>query len=509
MTEGRLILKAQRKVRRDGARAPHEEVSITVVAIRSDTPCTMTRQQLLDQATRWFDEGHYQSVLSRRVAMPTASDQPGNNEVLRAYLSQEMTPALTACGFECQVHDNPVPGAPPMMVARRIEEEGLPCVMTYGHGDVINGQDNQWRTGLQPWQLQVEGDRWYGRGTADNKGQHTASLSALEHVIQARGGRLGYNVTLLLEMGEEAGSPGLREFCEQHRSLLAADLLIACDGPRVHAQRPTVFLGSRGLVNFSLSLHSRERAYHSGNWGGVLTNPGIRVAHAVASLTDAKGRIQVEGLRPPPVSAEIRQALSGVDIGGGDDDPATTPDWGEPGLSEAERLMAWNTIEVLAMGAGNPQRPVNAIPPSAVAHCQLRFVPGTRWQELADLVRVHLRARGMDDIEVKVTASSPATRLDVQHPWVSWTLSSIQRSVGKPATLLPNLAGSLPNDVFADVLNLPTIWVPHSYPACSQHAPNEHLLASVAREGVALMAGLYWDLGDAASNAPWALRPRT
>ena len=190
-------------------------------------------------------------------------------------------------------------------------------------------------------------------------------------------------------------------------------------------------------------------------------------------------------------------------------DPATTPDWGEPGLSEAERLMAWNTIEVLAMGAGNPQRPVNAIPPSAVAHCQLRFVPGTRWQELADLVRAHLRARGMDDIEVKVTASSPATRLDVQHPWVSWTLSSIQRSVGKPATLLPNLAGSLPNDVFADVLNLPTIWVPHSYPACSQHAPNEHLLASVAREGVALMAGLYWDLGDAASNAPWALRPRT
>ena len=92
---------------------------------------------------------------------------------------------------------------------------------------------------------------------------------------------------------------------------------------------------------------------------------------------------------------------------------------------------------------------------------------------------------------------------------MSWTLSSIQRSVGKPATLLPNLAGSLPNDVFADVLNLPTIWVPHSYPACSQHAPNEHLLASVAREGVALMAGLYWDLGDAASNAPWALRPRT
>lgn len=466
----------------------------------------MKRDQVLDLARRWFDDGHYQTLLSRRVAMPTASDQPGNNEMLRAYLLQEIAPDLTACGFTCEVFDNPVKDAPPLMVARRIEAEGLPCVMTYGHGDVINGQDSQWRAGLQPWHMTIEGDRWYGRGTADNKGQHTASLAALQQVIQARGGRLGYNVTVLLEMGEEAGSPGLREFCEQHRALLASDLLIACDGPRVHAQRPTVFLGSRGLVNFTLSLHSRDRAYHSGNWGGVLTNPGIRLAHAVATLTDANGRMQVEGLLPPAVSHDIRQVLADVTIGGGDDDPVTNPGWGEPGLSEAERLMGWNTIEVLAMGAGNPQRPVNAIPPSAVAYCQLRFVPGTRWEQLEDIVRAHLQMQGFDDIQVQVTASSPATRLDVKHPWVVWSLASIERSVGKPATLLPNLAGSLPNDVFADVLGLPTVWIPHSYPACSQHAPNEHLLASVAREGMTLMAGLYWDLGEPASGAPWFSR---
>ena len=464
---------------------------------------SMKREQVLDQTRHWFDAGHFKSLLSRRVAMPTASDQPGNQDVLRAYLSQEMTPDLQACGFECEVFDNPVAGAPPLLVARRIERQGLPCVLTYGHGDVINGQDSQWRSGLQPWHMTIEGDRWYGRGTADNKGQHTASLAALRQVIEARAGRLGYNVTVLLEMGEEAGSPGLHEFCEQQRDLLAADVLIACDGPRVHAQRPTVFLGSRGLVNFTLSLHSRERAYHSGNWGGVLTNPGIRMAHAVATLTDASGRIQVQGLLPPSVNADIRQTLAEVSVGGGDDDPATNPHWGEPGLSEAERLMAWNTIEVLAMGAGNPQRPVNAIPPSAVAYCQLRFVPGTAWEQLADIVRAHLDAHGFADIDVQVTASSPATRLDVQHPWVSWTLASIERSVGKPATLLPNLAGSLPNHVFADVLGLPTLWVPHSYPACSQHAPNEHLLASVAREGMAMMAGLYWDLAEPSSGAPW------
>jgi len=88
-----------------------------------------------------------------------------------------------------------------------------------------------------------------------------------------------------------------------------------------------------------------------------------------------------------------------------------------------------------------------------------------------------------------------ATRLDPEDAWVDWALRSISETTGKKPALLPNLGGSLPNHVFAEVLGLPTLWVPHSYPACSQHAPNEHLLGSVAREGLAIMAGLFWDLG--------------
>ena len=50
--------------------------------------------------------------------------------------------------------------------------------------------------------------------------------------------------------------------------------------------------------------------------------------------------------------------------------------------------------------------------------------------------------------------------------------------------------------VFAKTLGMPTLWVPHSYPGCSQHAPDEHLLGSVARESLQMMAGLFWDLGE-------------
>jgi len=76
----------------------------------------------------------------------------------------------------------------------------------------------------------------------------------------------------------------------------------------------------------------------------------------------------------------------------------------------------------------------------------------------------------------------------------------MQRSTHKTPTLLPNLGGSLPNDVFAETLGLPTLWVPHSYPSCSQHAPDEHLLGSIASEALILMAGLFWDLSDQGSD---------
>ncbi|MFC7553140.1 M20/M25/M40 family metallo-hydrolase [Pseudoroseomonas wenyumeiae] len=58
-----------------------------------------------------------------------------------------------------------------------------------------------------PWEIVEEGERWYGRGTADNKGQHSINLAALGEVLRTRGGRLGFNTTVLLEMGEESGSP--------------------------------------------------------------------------------------------------------------------------------------------------------------------------------------------------------------------------------------------------------------------------------------------------------------
>ena len=131
---------------------------------------------------------------------------------------------------------------------------------------------------------------------------------------------------------------------------------------------------------------------------------------------------------------------------------------------------------------------MNAVPPNAWARGQLRFVVGVDPDEILPALRRHLDAHGFERVQIAKARDEvfAATRLDPDHPWVHWAVDSITRTTGARPAILPNLGGSLPNDIFAEILELPTIWVPHSYPGCSQHAPNEHMPAAIAREGLAI-----------------------
>lgn len=459
----------------------------------------MSRQAVIDNLAEHFDNGAFLSDLARRVAYRTESQVAESFPNLRRYLVEEMGPALEAMGYELHLIDNPVDGGGPFLIARRIEDEKFPTVLTYGHGDVIRGLEGRWAQGRDPWTLNVSGDRIYGRGVADNKGQHSINIAALAAVINARDA-LGFNSIIMLETSEEIGSPGIHEFCDQHRDLLNADVLIASDGPRLAHDQPTLFMGTRGALNFELSLKSRDGGHHSGNWGGLLSNPGIIIANAIASIADQHGRVKVPALLPEHMPNSVRAALAGIEIHPSPEEPEIDPDWGEPGLTPAERVYGWNTFEVLALHAGNPDNPVNAIPPSAIAYCQIRYTVDRDPATFLPALRTHLDSLGYDAIDVRASRSSSpwgATRLDPDHPWVEWVAASLETTLGRKPVRLPNLGGSLPNDAFANVLGLPTIYVPHSYPGCSQHAPDEHGLAPIMREGLMGMGGLFWDLGEA------------
>jgi acetylornithine deacetylase/succinyl-diaminopimelate desuccinylase-like protein len=457
----------------------------------------VTRTAAIQAARSALDDGSFLSVLSRRVAMQTESQDPAKAVALRTYLISEIAPSFEAIGFRCDVLDNPLAGGGPFLFAERVEDKASTTIFSYGHADVIRGQEGQWRSGLSPWDLTCDGDRIYGRGTADNKGQHTINEFALKSVLNTRG-RLGFNIKVLFESGEETGSPGLRELCTEHRDKFAADVFIASDGPRLKASQPTIFLGTRGAVNFDVVAEMRAGAHHSGNWGGLLANPGVVLSHALASITGRRGEIRIPEWRPESLTDSVRSALAGLEIDGGDEGPAIDPDWGEPSLTPVERIFGWCSFEILAFQTGTPDKPVNAIPGRAHAHCQLRYVVGIDPKDIVPALQRHFVREGFNQVNVVEARDGffAATRLDPVHPWVKRVEQSMEQTTGKRVAVLPNVGGSLPNDIFSEVLGLPTVWIPHSYGGCSQHAPNEHLLVPVAREALGVMAGIWWDIGE-------------
>ncbi len=345
----------------------------------------------------------------------------------------------------------------------------------------------------------VIGERLYGRGTADNKCQHTINLAAMAAVMAARGGKLGFNAKYIIEMAEETGSAGLGEVVAANRSDFAATVLVASDGPRATPDRPTLVLGNRGALTFDLVCALREGGHHSGNWGGLIADPTVILAHAIATFVGPKGGLRLKAWLPPPIAPNIRDALKDVVIEGGAEAPKIDTWWGEPGLSGPEKVYAWNSFAVLSIIAGNPDAPVNAIAPFARARCQLRYVVGTNVDEVLPALRRHLDQNGFPHVTVEETkgvARFPATRTDPDHPWAEWARRSLETTSGVKPAVIPSTGGGVPNDVFQVTLGLPTLWIPHSYAGCSQHAPDEHVLLPVARSAMEVMAGLYWDFGE-------------
>ena len=447
-----------------------------------------------------FGDGRFQRHLADLVGIPSTSQDPEHGADLRRYLDEAMVPWLERLGFTAAIYPNPREGFGPILLAERMEGNG-PTVLTYGHGDTVRGLADQWRAGLDPWVLTEEGGRWYGRGAADNKGQHAINLHALEAVLTERSGRLGFNLKLVLETAEERGSQGLRNFVATHAEALAADVLIASDGPRVASDIPTISTGTRGTFHFDIVVNLRQGGVHSGNWGGMTADPAIILAHALGCIADRHGRILVPGWLPPAgMPASVREALAGLELRAEGEAATIDPDWGEPGFSPAEKVYGWTSFIVLAMLSGRPENPVNAVAPNARAHCQLRYTVDCDPAAFEPALRAHLDAAGFHQVQVENAAvRMPASRTDPAHPWVARVArvaASLARTLGRPPQLIPNSGGGLPGDVFVDHLGVPLVWIPHSYNGCKQHGPDEHLLIAPAREGMAMMAGLWWDLGE-------------
>jgi acetylornithine deacetylase/succinyl-diaminopimelate desuccinylase-like protein len=291
----------------------------------------------------------------------------------------------------------------------------------------------------------------------------------------------------------------LLPFLLEHRDLCAADVFIGLDGPRQSKSVPDITLGTRGAVAMDLIVDLRQGSHHSGHWGGLLADPAVILAHAIANIVSQDGRILVPGWTPAVISDAVRQASRDVVIDDLPGTPVPDPGWGEPGLSPAERIYIWSSVIVLASISGQPEGPVNAVSGNARARLQIRHTVDVQAETIVPALRAHLDARSLGVVQVvPVTEQNafPASRTDPDDPWVHLVVRSMRQTAGRAPNVIPNIGASAPSEYFKQVLGVPVMWIPQSYGGCGQHGPDEHGLGSLFRDGLGLMAGVFWDIGE-------------
>src|SRR5437762_10184503 len=194
----------------------------------------MTSQYLRQHRARFVRE------LQQLVRFPSVSAQPGHQRDLIA-CADWVAGHFRKLGLRVTTHKT---AGHPIIEAQSIPRRGVPTVLIYGHYDVQPPEPFElWKT--PPFGAVVRGNKMYGRGASDNKGQFFAHVKGVEALL-ATGGPLPVNVVFLIEGEEEVGSEALMKFCKKHARRLRCDTIIISDTGMYAKDVPTFTYATRG-----------------------------------------------------------------------------------------------------------------------------------------------------------------------------------------------------------------------------------------------------------------------
>jgi acetylornithine deacetylase/succinyl-diaminopimelate desuccinylase-like protein len=328
-----------------------------------------------------------------------------------------------------------------------------------------------------PFGAELRDGAVWARGTCDDKADVTARLQAIDYWLDANDGAAPVTLLWVCEGAEEVGSPGLAEVLARHAGWLSASDCLWESFVRRDDGRPEVAFGCRGLVSAELRVRHLEHDQHAA-FSPVLRSSAWTLTRALASLVDDDGEIAIAGFRdavaePAPAALEAARALvpPGETLG-----PGGRSGW-LPGFSAEElalRLSYTPTVNVSALGAGDPGSETTVVPAAATARVDLHLVPDQEPDEVVRLLRAHLDAHGFEDVELRVgTTLRPAPGV-LGTPLANAALAAAAAVYGEPV-VYPQLPGAGPARVMLDVLGATTVSPAGTTRLTSGlHAPNEH-----------------------------------
>ncbi len=402
---------------------------------------------------------------------------------------------FTDHGFDVEILDAPNGGLPsvygyaaadPEAFRRARHLSGIdsvraepPTLMLYVHYDVQPTDPIElWET--EPFEPTRIGDRLYGRGMSDDKGNIAARLAVI-NAFKAEWGGLPCNVKIFAEGEEESGSPNLPGLIENHKGKLRADACIWEGGGRNAQNRPLIYLGLKGVLAVELSVSMLRGDAHS-SYATVLPSAAWTLVNALHSIKDpTDDRILVEGFYD-----DVRESTADEDRALADL-PDDSDEWRETfgnesfvaGLGSEDlprKHLFMPTANVAGLDSGYQGEGMKTVlPAKASAKMDFRLVPDMRPDDIFNKVRQHLDRRGFENVELNLISGVHPFRTDMSSTWAQMAIQTSELTYGKPAVIYPTMAGSGPMYDFGGVLGIPITSAGIDHPTHKIHAPNENI----------------------------------
>ncbi|MCF8366320.1 MAG: dipeptidase, partial [Bacteroidales bacterium] len=308
------------------------------------------------------------------IRIPSISSQTEHKEdMLKA--AREWKKIILAAGAD-RAEIMPSDGNP-VVYGEKIIDPAKPTVMVYGHYDVMPVDPlDLWNS--KPFEPEVRDGKIFARGADDDKGQAFMHAKAFELMVKTN--TLPCNIKFMIEGEEEIGSPNLGKFCEQHKEMLKADVILVSDTGMIAQNIPSITTGLRGLAYMEVTVTGANRDLHSGLYGGAVANPINILAKMIASLQDENNRITIPGFYDDvlEVPADERKEMAKAPFNLEEYEKAIAIGevYGEKGYSTMERTGIRPSLDVNGIWGGYTEEGAKTVIPStAHAKISMRLVP--------------------------------------------------------------------------------------------------------------------------------------
>jgi len=444
-----------------------------------------SRKELAEYAD--LERERYEIALADSVQIPSVSVDPDHKaDVARE--AEFAADLIRSLGGRAEIH--PTAGHP-IVYGRFDRGENLPTVTVYNHLDVQPAESDDWKT--QPFEFTRQGNRYFGRGTTDDKGPAMTALFGAKYAWEKE---IPLNIRFLWEHEEEIGSPHFESTIKKHALEFATDSVVVSDTVWVSRTRPAQPAGLRGLQGLRFELQTGQTDQHSGTAGGAARNPVTEICQLIAECVDGKtGKVKIPGFYAdvvPPTKKELEDLKKcGFTVAGFKKDHLYKTLRVEDPIEVMKRIWMMPTFEVHGIAGGYQGPGVKTIiPPKATAIVSCRLVPDMNPKKIVKLINDFVKSKN-PDVKVSAEHELPAYQGRTTGPYADAIRAAVKFGFGKDSVFVRE-GGSIGAVLSMErVLKTPVFFLGLSLPEHGYHAPNENFDWDQASGGMAAFANYF------------------